>query len=93
MFFPRAAPTRLRHDRVLQSFGRPRGLLIEPDPGPGKRPSETAHQGSVVVCSPERGIAIVVEWSADRSELHRVALRSPDQRAGWRRLLRRRTQT
>lgn len=74
MFFSRYPRTRLVYDRVLQSRGTPRGLTIVPLPGPGLEPPQIVHQGSAVVHSLEPGIAYVVEWTGDVTELHRVQL-------------------
>ncbi|RHW25431.1 hypothetical protein D0Z08_19585 [Nocardioides immobilis] len=74
MFFSRYPRTKLVHTRVLQCFGRERGLSILPVPGPPVEPPEVIHQHSAVVHSLEPGIVYVVEWTGDQVELHHVRL-------------------
>lgn len=74
MFSNRYPRARLIHERVLQSFGRPRGLSILPVPGPALEPPETVHEHSSVVHSPEPGYVYIVEWAGDVVELHHVRL-------------------
>lgn len=69
--YPRA---RITHERVLQSFGRPRGLSILPVPGPPLEPPEIVHENSAIVYSLEPGIVYVLEWTGERTELHHVRL-------------------
>ena len=74
MFLERYPRARLIYPRVLQCFGRPRGLTILPIPGPAADPPQTVHENSAVVCSLTPGIAFVVEWTGDTKELHYVHL-------------------
>lgn len=74
MFYSRYSRTRIMHERVLQSFNRPRGISIVPVPGPPLEPPEIVHENSSVVYGLEPGVVYVVEWTADRTDLHHVSL-------------------
>lgn len=62
--------TPLLHERVCQSYGRPRGLSILPLPGPAVPPPEVVHEMSATFVSGIPGIVFVAEWTGD-SEIHR----------------------
>jgi hypothetical protein len=73
MFLLQPRPgVRLRHKRVLQSFGKPRGLAIIPVPGRPVRPAEIVYDNSAVVVSLKPGVAYVVEWTDSETALHHV---------------------
>lgn len=74
MFYDNYPRARITHERVLQSFNRPRGLSIVPVPGPPLEPPEIGHQNSTVVYSLEPGVVYVVEWTDGQIELHHVRL-------------------
>lgn len=74
MFYSNYPRAKITHERVLQSFGRPRGFSILPIPGPPLEPPEVVHENSSVVCSLEPGVVYVVEWTGPRIELHHVQL-------------------
>jgi hypothetical protein len=58
--------------RLLQSFGRPRGVVLLPRPGSLSRRVETVHSHSAMMVSPVPGKLMVVEWTEDVVELHEI---------------------
>ncbi len=71
---PSYPQARMTHDRVLQSFGSPRGVYITPVPGPPVKPPQVVHQHSAVVTSLAAGVVFVVEWTDGHSDLHFVRM-------------------
>lgn len=74
MFYRSYPRAKITHERVLQSFGRPRELSILPVPGPPLDPPEIVHENSSVVYSQEPGIVYIIEWTGGHTELHHVQL-------------------
>lgn len=73
MFWSRYPPSKLRHPRILQSFGRPTGVVIYPKPV-SIPPPEVVHQQSHIVPLPTVSKAMVLEWTGNTSERHLVDL-------------------
>ena len=71
MFASRYPFTKLVHPRVLCSKGSVRGVTIYPKPF-GMPPPEIVHKHSAIIPLPTSEHLIVVEWSDDSKELHRV---------------------
>lgn len=78
MLGPRVEQCELRRRRALQSWGRPRGLVIFPKGLDEVPPDiELGHTQSIIVLSVSRGQVFVVETSGGDVDHHRVDL-SPD---------------
>ena len=71
MFASRYPFAKLIHPRVLCSRARERNVTIYPKPF-GLPPPEIVHQNSVIVPLPVPDKLIVLEWTDDIRDLHRV---------------------
>jgi hypothetical protein len=69
MFWSRYPQTKLRHVRLLGSFGSERGVSISPKPS-SLPPPELVHRHSCIVPSPAAGKVMVIEWTDDVCHRH-----------------------
>jgi hypothetical protein len=71
VFASRYPFTKLVHPRVLCCKAAERGVTIYPKPF-GRPPPEIVHHNSVAVPLPLADQFIVVEWTGEQKQLHRV---------------------